>query len=289
MRKVKLGEILENAARLAGRHVGDLEVPVEWKAMAGMALEEGLRKIAAEKLPMMQRIELRRYRPNWNESVEYSEGNEVWYGNDYWRCEKNGAIGVLPDMSLQWRRLDMKEVCAFIAWDQPWENTEIDRGGVDTARFAYVADQKYNPDAKPIKNVRMTEFGMIIPAPAPKEVWVRFVPLGQKVSFVEFDEKRDYEAGEAVYVSGKKEVYQAWKDVKAGGKKPYENPEGWDPVRVPEVFEGYLTKLVAVDFLTEDQGKFQTKAAADKMFEEICERYVEGNGETRVRSGRFLR
>ena len=288
MRKVKLGEILENAARLTGRQIGILEVPIGWKALAGFALEEGLRKIAAEKLPMMQRIELRRYRPNWDKDEEYVRGNEVWYANDYWRCLDESVKGEKPGESCAWCMLDMKDVSAFIAWDQPWENTEIDRGGVDTARFAYVADPKYNPDAKPIANVRMTEFGMVIPAPAPKEVWVRFVPLLQKVSFVEFDSERDYEAGEAVYVSKRREVYQAWKDVKAGEGEPSENPEKWDVVRVPEVFAGYLTRLVAVDFLTEDQGKFQTKAAADREFEEICERYHEGNGETRIRRGRFI-
>lgn len=287
MREVKLGKILENAARIAGRQVGDFAVPESWKALAGLTIEDGIRRIAAEKLPMMQRIEFRRYRPTWDKDVEYAEGNEVWFGNDYWRCDESGAKGEAPDVSAAWRKLEMSEVSAFVGWDQPWENTVIDRGGVDTARFAYAADPKYHPDAAPIANVRMTEFGLVIPAPAPKGVFCRFVPLMPKIGFEEFRSDRDYEAGEAVYVTAKREVYQAHTDVKAGGPSPDANPEAWDAVRVPEIFEGYLTKLVAVDFLTEDQGKYQTKASADHEFEEICDRYHEGNGETRIRRGRF--
>ena len=61
------------------------------------------------------------------------------------------------------------------------------------------------------------------------------------------------------------------------------------PLRISDTFESFLTRLVAVDFLTEDQGKYQTRAAADKEFDDLCERYHEGNGECRVRTGRFMR
>lgn len=288
MRQIKLGQILENAGRLTGRQVGLLGVPESWKMIAALAIEECIRKIAAEKLPMLQRIEYRHYRPAYESSAEYARGNEVWYKGNYWRLEAEYA-GVEPGVDETWRKLDMSEVAAFIAWDQPWENTVIDRGGVDTARFAYTADPKYSPDAKPIANVRMTEFGIVLPAPAPKGVWVRFVPQYQKVSFVEFEAGKAYEAGEAVYVAAEKEVYQAWKDVPAGDTLPVQDPEHWDRVRLPEIFEGWMTRAVAVEFLTEDQGKYQTKAAADREFEELCARYHEGNGETRARTGRFCR
>lgn len=74
MKTVKLGTILENAARLAGRQVSLMGVPDNWKALAALSLGEGFRRIAAEKFPMMQRVEYRRYRPEWLSNVGWTRG-----------------------------------------------------------------------------------------------------------------------------------------------------------------------------------------------------------------------
>ena len=61
----------------------------------------------------------------------------------------------------------------------------------------------------------------------------------------------------------------------------------WRNQTIRSEFAAYLTRLVAADLMTEDQGKYQTRAAADAELERLIERYHEGNGETRVRTGRF--
>lgn len=289
MKMVKLGTVLENAARLAGRQVNLMGVPDNWRALAALSMAEGIRRLAAEKLPMMQRIEFRRYRPTYQADSGWTRGQECWYGDDYYRLEAEQSAG-RPDLATSgWRRLDMAEVTAYIEWAQPWEPTVIDRGSVDVNRFAFGADPKQNPLAAPVKVVGMSELGAILQSPAPKGVYVRFIRKFPNLSFVEWDNQTDYEAGDVAYLTSAKECYQALANVAAGGSSPAADTEHWQPIRVLDTFENFLTRLVAVDFLTEDQGKFQTRSAADAEFEVLCARYHEGNGETRIPTGRFMR
>ena len=289
MKTVKLGTILENAARLAGRQVSLMGVPENWMALAALAMGEGIRRIAAEKLPMMQRVEYRRYRPEWVSNIGWTRGQECWHGENYYRLEsEHGAAEPNVDGS-GWRLLKMDEVTAYVEWAQPWEPTVIDRGSVDVNRFAYSADPKQNPNATPLKVVGINELGVTLQAPAPKGVYVKFVPKYPNLSFVEWSASNAYEAGDVVYLTATKECYQAMEDVESGGTTPATDSENWEPLRISDVFENFLTRLVAADFLSEDQGKYQTKAAADREFDELCARYHEGNGESRVRRGRFAR
>lgn len=291
MRVVKLGTILENAARLAGRQVSMLGVPENWRALAALSFNDGLRKIAAEKFPMMQRVEFRRFRPTWEPDFLWTKGQECWWNGDYWRLEaEDGGSAVAPDQpNSGWRILKMNEVCAFIEWEQPWELTVIDKAAVDVNRFAYESDPKQHPEAAPLKVVGLNELGVTLQAPAPKGVYCMFTPKHPNVNFIEWDGANAYEPGDVVYLTATKDCYQAMAHVEAGGSSPAADPDNWDPLRISDTFENFLTRHVAVDFLTEDQGKYQTSAAADKEFEEICARYHEGNGECRVRTGRFMR
>jgi hypothetical protein len=54
-------------------------------------------------------------------------------------------------------------------------------------------------------------------------------------------------------------------------------------------FQTYLTRLVAADLMTEDQGKYQTRAAADRELDVLRERYHDGNGASRARVGSYCR
>lgn len=289
MKTVKFGTILENAARLAGRQVSLMGVPENWRALAALAIDEGVRRIAAEKFPMMQRVEFRRYRPEWTADFGWTKGQECWRNSDYWRLEADASTGAPETDGSGWRVLKMEEVAAFVAFDQPWEMVEMDRASVDATRFAFVADPKSNPDATPVKAVGINELGVVLQSPAPKGVYVKFVPKFPNLSFAEWSSAASYEAGDVAYLTATKDVYQALSDVAAGGKSPDADADAWQPVRIPDEFEGYLTRLAAVDLLTEDQGKHQTRAAADHAFEELCARHHENMGETRARAGRFVR
>ena len=287
MRDVKLGVILDNACRLAGREPSANIVPDGWKVMAGMALEAGLHALAAEKFPQMQRIEFRRYRPEWTQGGGFRKGHEAWHGEFYWRLEDPSSNGE-PGVADGWRPLQPEEVARFIAFDQPWEATVIQSFGVDVARFAYAADPRYSPDAAPLRGCNLCELGVILPDTAPDGVFVRFIPEFPRIDFAEWSSETEYSVGDTAYDPASKDVYSY-----AGGDEEQAErsfPSGaWRPVRVRSEFANYLTRLVACDFLTEDQGKFQTQAAAEREFNLLCERYHEGNGETRIRTGRFCR
>lgn len=286
MKSIRLGTILENAARLAGRDANRMGVPDNWKVLAAMSLGAGITRIIAEKFPMMTRIEFRRYRPEWSDSVTYRVGNEVWLNGEYWR--KVVAGHGAPGDSDTWKLLDMTEVSAFIAWDQPWENTVIHRAGVDSTRFAYAADPKYCPEATPIKCAKVTAFGIELEAPAPKGVFCQFVPEYPSVSFDEWSSGRSYEPGDVAYVTAEKDVFVCLHPVRQGGMSPQTDQDNWIVFRMPGEFEAYLTRLVSCDFLTQDQGKLQSMGYADAEFNRLCDLYHAGNGETRMRVGRFM-
>lgn len=285
MKETRLGTILENACRLAGREPGHVGVPTGWKVLAAMAIAEGLRRLAAEKFPMLMRVEFRRYRPDWKEGIAYARGHEVWHGTRYWRMCDVASQGE-PGVADGWHELDMKEMAAFIAWEQPWENTVIDSGGVDIQRFAYRDDPKYHPDAAPVRVTGMNEMGIVLESPAPEGVWCRFAPEFPDVSFAEWSEETGYEIGDVVYRTATKDVYIRVGDEAEEGTAPEESAD-WQVFRVRHEFAPFLTRLAAVDMLTEDQGKHQTRSTAEVEFEALCERYHEGNGERMVRRGRF--
>ena len=281
MNETKFGTILENASRLAGRDPSRIEIPSGWKVLAGMALESGLHSLAAEKFPIMQRVELRRYRPAWDGTSAYQTGQEVWFEGEYRRWTNSG-----------WKALDMHEVAAFIAFDQPWEPMAIQSFGVDVNRFAYAKDPRYNPEA-PALPCKLCELGILVMgfggAQPPKEVFVKFIPEYPRFSFDDWTANGSYSPGDTVCKA--KDIWQYLGAEGGGGTTAPDLDESgvWRPLRVRSEFAAYLTRLVAADLLTEDQGKFQTKAAADREFDLLCERYHEGNGETRVRVGRFRR
>lgn len=280
---VKAGTILENAARIAGRDVGVLGIPDSWMALAAMPINSGLKRIIAEKLPMMQRVELRRYRPTWSSTGGYATGNEVWHDGDYYRLV--GSPAGTPGVAAGWKKLEMTELNAFVAWEQPWENTVIDRAGVDVARFAYTSDPKYSPMATPLKDVSMNAFGIQLSAPAPKEIYCKFIPEYPVLRFDSWS-AGTYSAGSVVYSSTTKDCYLA---IQSNSENPATSTSGvWKAVRIPGEFEHYLTQLVASYLQTLDQAKQQSVGYAEAEFNRICELYHEGNGETQVRRGRFI-
>ena len=86
---IQLGSILESACAMAGYDLQYQAVPVRWRVTAAAAVNEGLRRIHAEKFPALRRIEFRRYRPTVADLEAalptFSEGQECWYAGFYWR------------------------------------------------------------------------------------------------------------------------------------------------------------------------------------------------------------
>lgn len=294
MRQVNAGELLDSACRLAGRNTAMMGIPDAWRMTAAFAMNAGLRKAYAEKLPHMRRVEYRHYRPTWSAGAGWVQGQECFFVDAYYRLE-SGDGTLSPDTEGNgWRRLGMEEVVPVIAFDQPWEAVQMDPAGVDKDAFAYTADPKYNPLAKPIEGCGWWEEGIILPTPAPVGVFVKFVPLPPRISMEEWNGLRGYAAGAVVFEETSKRCYRAKHDIEAGmvgdpAQAPSTATTDWAPVTVDESLEEYLVQLVAAAIMTEDQGKYQTQAAADRAFDELVERYGQGAGERKVRTGRFGR
>lgn len=288
--EIQMGNILEGACAMAGYDLTLQTAPARWRQMAAMAVNEGLRRIHAEKFPSLRRVEFRRYRPTETDLEEaatrYAEGQECWHGGHYWRRTASPVSG--DGIAGLWDELKMEQVSAFVAFDQPWEAVEIDPAGVVLDDFAYEADPKYHPDAAPVTGCGWFADGVLLPAPAPEGVFVRFAPKAPRISFIEWSGERAYARGAGCYDTSTRDCYVAASEIEAGGDAPGANA-AWRRVRVRDEFEAYLTELAAASLLTEDQGRYQTKAAAENEFAELQARFAEGTGDSRMRAGRFRR
>ena len=287
-RDIKAGIALENAVRMAGFDPSLMAVPVNWRMLAAMAVNAGLAQIVAERFPQMRRVEYRRYRPTWTTAADWCEMQECYWDGAYWRLESAAAGAGLevPGAGSAWRRLKMEEVAAFIEWEQPWEETAIEPGGVDVQEFAYAADPKYCPDAAPLKGCRMSEMGVSIPAPAPVGVFVKFIPQPCEITFTEWDPESDYAAGDLVYVTAQKECYLAT-GVATRGVQPLADTEHWQPVRVASTWTKYLTLLAASEIQTAEQGRYQTQGAAESELQSLRERFLDFGGENDTEVGGY--
>lgn len=296
MHMSRFGEILENAVRLTGMDASLCTIPDDFKVLAAMTVNAAIRDLAAEKFPILARVEFRRYRPGWLGNVGWQRGEQCFHAGHYWELQDDLSTGE-PGIAPCWRKLRMEELVAFVNWDQPWEPTVMDSGSVDVTRFAYAEDPRFNPHAAPLKVVGMSSLGVEIQAPAPAGVFCRFVPEYPKIDFVEWVLGSSHDAGDVVYLTSTKDVYLCVRDVRPTNGENDTDPtrispgaadnDYWTPVRIRDEFACYLTRRVAADLQTEAQGKFQTRAEADREFERLCERYHEGVGETQVRRGRF--
>ena len=283
MHETRLGEILENAVRLTGRDVSVNPIPEDFKVLAAMSLNSAIRDLSSEHLPMMQRVEFRRYRPNFDKGMAWTKGQECWHNGRYWRLETEFSLHD-PGDGVCWRPLGPCEVMSFIAWDQPWEIMTIDRAGLDANYFAFAEDPRYCPAATPVRIVGITDIGIELEAgKAPDGVYVKFVPEYPKVSFVAWDGEKSYEPGDVVYSPATKDVYEC---LSASSGEDPSSSDKWTPVRISDEFEMYLTRYVFGDIATEAQGKYQTKAEAATELEKIRSRYTT-NISAPVRRGSF--
>lgn len=285
---VKAGTVLENAVRMAGFDPSLMAIPVNWRMLAAMAVNAGLAQIVAERFPQMRRVEYRRYRPTWSSQEEWREKQECYWGREYWRLESaaEGAGRAEPGSGSAWRKLKMEEVAAFIEWEQPWEGTAIEPGGVDVQEFAYAEDPKYHPDAAPIRGCRATEMGVAIPAPAPVGVFVRFIPQPCEITFTEWESESGYAAGDLVYVTAQKECYMAT-GTATQGVQPLADPSRWIPVRISATWAKYFTLLAASEIQTAEQGRYQTQAAAEAEMQSLRERFIDFGGENDASMGGY--
>lgn len=288
--EIKAGTILENACRLAGFDPGISSIPERWRVMCAFAVNNGYRKLHAEKFPQLRRVEFRHYRPTWSAETAWKVGNECWHEatKRYWRLEGENGSQEPGSENAQWRKLEMNEVSAFIAFDQPWEATVMDPAGVDRNAFAYTKDPKYSPDATPIGGCGWFHEGVLLPAPAPEGVFVRFIPKAPRFSFTEWDAERAYTAGAVVYVASEQECYMALEEMPNGGVQPNGNAS-WERLRIREEWEEYLTLLAAAAIMSEDQGKYQTQAEAERELRNLQDTYNDFAGEAEVEMGSYAR
>ncbi len=287
--EIELGVILEDAMRLTGYEPSVMAIPQQWRALAAMQLKTGIRNLVREKFKMMQRVELRRFRPDWDAATSYRVGNEVWFAEEYWRALRDGKGDTPGADASSWEVVPMNRLKAFISFAQPWEGIEMNPAGVDARAFAYAQDPRIYPHVPPIDGCDVNELGVLLPNDGPKEVYVKFVPVLPNLSFAEWDSALSYSQGRCVYCADTKDVYVAVATVSANVSPVNDDGSHWRAVRVAAEFHTYLALLISAALKTEDQGKYQTQAQAESELEVLRETYHEGMGDARLRIGSFVR
>lgn len=280
MLTVPASRVADRALRLIGMEPTECTLMPSMRERFEDAVNDAIGAIWADQkwLPLM-RIEFRRYRPLWHPEELYIEGQEVWHEGAYWRILAT-RVNPSPEPvegSTVWRKLLSEEVVKMIEFAQPWEETVIDDAGVDCGAFAWQVNPRLNPHAPPIDGVTFWMDSVLLPSGAPDGVWCRFLPLRPRVSFVEFKEGKAYAKGEVCYRTLTGHCYEALHH--GITTPPAEDPDYnlglWREVLIPEFLVPYIAFKVAAAYMSEEQGKYQTQAMAERELEAIRLRYFE--------------
>lgn len=273
---VRAGAVADKVIRRMG-YTSSFTMTPELRETLGDAINEAIMTVwAHQRWPQLRRVEKRRYRPDWKAKVVYLERQEVWHKGRYWQAAAD-CMGEEPVEGGIWRPMEDAQIVKMIQFDQVWDPLPLDEAGIDLNAFAYEVDPRLNPHAAPLAGCTFWMDSVVLPATAPNEVWIVFVPRRPRVSFAEWQEGATYGQGEVCFMTVNGECYEAMAD--GVNTAPHTDVSGlWAPVRIPEFISIYLSLYALAAWKSEDEGKAQIAQAAEKELERLSETYFEKSG-----------
>jgi len=232
----------------------------------------------AEFWPELMVVERRQYRASWNEEVNYSTGDEVYYEDadgegGYYVSLADVNVGHIPgaDGSDDFWADVGDDFVRSIDFQQSGE-TVI--GGADEMKCVYDRDPRVYPDTKPLENIEV--FGeriLVKTRTAPLRPWVMFRPEPRQFSLKAWSAETGYAIADLVYVADTGHTYIALKP--STNKNPVSETEYWMPVEFPLFLKRYVIHAVNADQMTEDEGRYKEEGKADKKLENLRQRKVD--------------
>ncbi len=280
MNTVKIEKILRGVVGLKGYDFSMYTLSDAEREKWGDAINDALIEAYAEqKWPQMIRTEERQFRPDWAVDVAYTAGMGVLHESKYYDALVDNT-GVVPGRDEDtWS--EPVEMSMFVQFEQPWEGIQMDATGIDLNRFAYLTDPRLKPDTPPVRGCRFWMDSVLLPRVDQITVWCRFIPKRENFDLTEWADDESYERGDVRYRTATGDCYRALEDVEAGGSAPDSNIK-WLRIRIPEFMKRYVKLSVAADEMSEESGRFRTKAAAENELIRMSDTIIDGSGDNEV-------
>jgi len=247
------------------------------------AVNDALREAYAEqKWPQMIRTEQRQFRPDWDESILYSAGMGVLHENKYYDAVVDNS-SVVPGTDEQtWA--EPVEMSMFVQFEQPWEGVLMDATGIDLNRFAYLTDPRLRPNTPSIRGCKFWMESVLLPRVDQTKVWCRFIPRRERFDLTEWADDESYERGDVRFRTITGDCYRALEEVEAAEEPPETNTK-WLRIRIPEFMQKFVKLSVAADEMSEESGRYRTKAAAENELIRMSDTIIDGSGDNEVEFG----
>ncbi len=288
--RVRMGKIADGVIRKLGYEPEAYTLSGRDRETLADSINEALAELYSEHTwPMLRRCERRTYRPPHSMTEAYAADHEVWLadeaeegGGDYWRCTAAHTGHAPADGSAWWERIAPEGLMRFVEFAQAWEPWAIDEGGFDLNDFAFAADPRRTPGLEPIAGCVLGDFmdSVTLPAEAPKQVWIKFIPRRPKADFTEWAAGTTYAAGDTCYLTLTGETYLALRE--STGASPDSSADDWATVGVPELFARFLKLRAVADWKSEDDGRARALGEADAELGRLANAAISRRG---VRQG----
>ena len=224
-----------------------------------------------------------RYREDWTAGAYYAAGDQVWFGGAYWEATED-APAVSPPAGgealagIPWKRCDSSMLLSI-----DYDAYGIDELDLGAGVFALNPDKV--EDAQGLPCVR-TAYGCAVRRlprrTIPAEPFVRFRPACPRLSWTEWSGAATYSTGDTCYRAG--ESYVALVDGPTAA--PGEDETAWALQRCPRFFEEYVVAAVAAEYAQDDDGRAPQWARANRLLQDLADRYC---GQIRERRRAIVR
>lgn len=281
---IKFGVVVERIFRARGFAEDDITLTTKERARYGDLITRMVKRAWDEaRWPQVLKVEQRTYRPPFELAASYNTAWQVWepVTGLYWESLEDNNTGNQPPATgvadAHWKPAE--EMTRYIQFEQPWEATAIDEDGVELGDFAYLDDPVGNPAARRVAGCMQIEDCVVMPAgtTVPDNPWIRFKPVSPRFALELWSAGTAYGAGELVYLESTRECYVA--TAATTGDDPAESGGPWSVVGFPAMFEDYVVLAVTAECQSEDEGKYETRAAAEEELARVVHKKTAKSGQ----------
>jgi hypothetical protein len=278
MKTCTIRSVFHAILRLRGLDPATVVLSDQVKSQYAELINERLEEAwESEWWPELMLVEQREYRTTWDEELNYSADNEVYYETKYYRSLVDSNVGKQPDTETDyWEEVPENEMIRSIDFQQPGE-TEI--GAADAEDCIYDRDPRIYPGTQPIPHCSILGQVILVRAEtAPAQPWARFRKIVDEHTLTAWSGSTAYAIGDLAYLEsyGDATVGNTYKALQAStNKNPYQHTDYWEPVLFPHFLRNYVKHAVNADLMMEEEGRYKEEARAQAILEDIKDRMID--------------
>jgi hypothetical protein len=274
MRTIRVKDVFDDVCRLRGWDPVTVSLGAGDRAALAGRVNERLRMgVEYAWWPELMWVEQRRYELDWAEGSTYGAGDVVWYEEAYWESLVDANLGNTPAVGAFWQSPPGASWVRVIKFRVSGQR-EI--GDVDVGDCLFREDPRVSLKPGLVDGVRLHYDGILAPAWAPDEPWVKWRRPAPEVSWTEWGAGTAYSIGDLAYVTSTGMCYRA--NAATTGESPPDTPAVWAPVWVPAFLRRYVVHGAFADGVLEREERYKEEAIAAAELESLEDRLVDQPG-----------